>query len=134
MAIQTAIAVPKTQVRSLDTGLFLQTYKPALPATAQNDSQVIATQRHAGRLYGAHLRVPANLGAGATLKLQKRDVDSGVATDISLTTTAATAGVVAGTGLLPVDFKDGDTIEVLVSGAATNTAAVIEIDLLMQRA
>lgn len=134
MAIQTSIAVGKLLVRSLDTGLFVQIFKPVLPVTAQNDSQVIATQRHSGRLVTAHLRVPANLGAGATAKLQKRDVGTGTAVDITAATTAATAGVVSSAGLLPIDFNDGDTIELLVSGAATTVAATIEIDLQMQRA
>lgn len=134
MAIQTAIAVPASQVRSLDTNTFIQGYKPQFPATAQNDSQVIATQRHAGRLYGAHLRVPANLGAGATIKLQLRRASDGVAVDITAPTAAAAAGVVSGSGLIPIDFAAGDTIEALVQGAATTTPAVIEVDLLMQRA
>jgi hypothetical protein len=133
MTIQTAIAIPAKNVRSLDTNVYDVVVKASLPATTNGDSQVILTLPHAARLIGAFLRVPATLGANAVCKLQKRDAVTTTAVDITSATTAATAGVEDGTGLLPIDVKGGDTIELLVSGANAS-AGSIEIDLLLQRA
>jgi hypothetical protein len=135
MAIITSVAIPRTQVRSLDTGLYLQTQRPLLPAANAGDSIVVLTQPTAGRIYGAHLTVPATLGAGVTVKAQKRDAVTGVAVDITASSTAATAGVVAGTGLVPIDFNAGDTLEILVSGAAIAAGAgVVILDVATQHA
>jgi hypothetical protein len=133
MAIQTAIAIAAKNVRSLDTNLYDITGKPVLPATANGDSQVLLTFPNAARLYGAHLTVPATLGAGVTVKLQKRDGTTGAAVDITASSVAATAGIVSGTGLVPIDVKAGDTIEVLVSGGAS-AAGQIAFDLVAQHA
>lgn len=133
MPVQTAIARPAKNVRSLDTNLYLISGKPILPVTANGDSQVLFTFPNNARLYGAHLTVPATLGAGVTVKLQKRDGTSGAAVDISAVSVAATAGISASTGLLPIDVKAGDTIEVLVAGGAS-AAAQIAYDLAAQHA
>ena len=131
MATQTAIAVPATQVRSLDTGLFTINGKPVLPVTANGDRQVLFTAPHAMRVSAAHLRVPATLGASVVCKLQKNSAT--VYTDLTAATTAATAGVVTSAGLLPLDMAAGDTVELLVAGAAS-TAGGIEYDVNVQRA
>ena len=133
MAIQTTIAKAAKLVRMVETGQFALVEKVTIPATTNGDSQVLLTMPFAARVFTAWLRVPATMGAAHTGKLQKRDVDTGVATDLTLTTTAATAGVVVSTGLLPVDLKAGDTIEYLASGANA-VASAIEVDLSMQHA
>ena len=128
MTIQTAIAISARAVRELDTGLYDVTAKPTLPATAAGDSQVLLTMPVPARLYGAHLTVPNNLGSGVICKLQKRDATSGTAVDITAASTAATAGIVSGTGIVPIDVGLGDTIEVLLAGG-TSTAQAIAYDL-----
>jgi hypothetical protein len=135
MAIQTTVAIAQKLVRMLETGLHLLTSRIKLPVVAQDDSQVIFTMPSAGRMIAAFVTVPNSLGAG-TAKLQKRDVDTGVAIDISASTTAATAGTVIGTGLLPIDFKQGDTIELLFSGAAVTaqTTSNVIVDVSVQHA
>lgn len=131
MAVLSSIAIAASLVRSLDTGLFLISGKPLLPVAAAADNIQLLTIPNDMRLLGTHLRVPNDLGAGVTLKLQRNR--GGVRIDIGLVTTAATAGVVLGTGLLPVDLLAGDIIEVLTAGGAS-AAKVIEYDLTVQRA
>lgn len=133
MAIQTTIAKPAKLVRSLDMNAYDVNDKVQLPVTANGDSQVLLTMPHNARLYGAHLTVPAGLGAGVVCKLQKRAIADGAAVDITAASTAATAGIVTGTGLVPIDVLAGDTIEILVSGGAS-VAGLIAYDLLLQRA
>ena len=131
MPTNTTIAVPATQVRSLDTGIFNIAGKPVLPAVPAADRVVLFTAPHAMRVTAAHLRVPATLGASAICKLQKNS--GGAYTDMTASTTAATAGVVSGAGLVPLDLAAGDSVEVLVSGG-TSTAGAIEYDVAAQRA
>ena len=130
MATNSTIAVPASLVRSLDTNLYDIAGKPTLPAVASGDSVTLFTAPHAMRVTSAHLRVPATLGAGVTCKLQKNT--GGTRSDITASTTAATAGVVASVNL-PIDLASGDTIEVLVSGGASSAGA-IEYDVIAQRA
>lgn len=134
MAIQTAVAIPQKLVRMLETGVHDVTSSVQLPVTANADSQVIFTMPSAGRITSAHVTVPNSLGGAATLKLQKRDVDSGVAVDLTTATTAATAGIVSGAGLVPLDYKVGDTIELLVGGGAVAAQAStnVRVDLQVQ--
>lgn len=131
MATITSIAVLARNVRVVDVGLFAIDAKPALPAAANGDNIVLLTAPCDMRLFSAHLRQPATLGAAATLKLQR--VRGGVRTDLTAATTAATAGVVSGAGLVPIDILAGDTIEVLVGGGALS-AGIVEYDLLVRRA
>lgn len=132
MATLTSIAVPSTQVKILDTGIFDISLKPLLPAAANGDRIVLLTFPCAFRMSSTHLKVSAGLGAAATLKMQKNS--GGVYTDISATTTAATAGVVTAALIGPVDFAAGDTIELLVGGGAlTGAVAGTEVDVLGQR-
>ena len=132
MAINGLIAIAARNVRSVDVGEYAIDGKPVLPVVAaQGDSITLFTAPHDMRLYGAHLRQAANVGAGVTLKLQKNS--GGTRTDLTGSTTAATASVVSGSGLVPIDLKAGDTVEVLVSGGV-NAAVAIEYDLLVRRA
>lgn len=132
MATINTIAVAARNVRSLDTGVYAISGKPVLPVVpAAGDSITLFTMPHDARALSAHLRQPANVGAGCTLKLQRNR--AGVRTDLTASTTAATAGVVNSSGLLPVDLIAGDTVEVLVSGAV-NAAAAIEYDIQCQHA
>lgn len=131
MALLNSIAIPAKNVRSLDTGLFAISGKPVLPAAAAGDNITLFTFPHGGRMTGAFLRQPANVGAGVTLKLQKNS--GGVRTDLTAATTAATAGVVSGVGVTPVDFLPGDTVEVLTAGGAS-AAVQVEYDIVCQRA
>ncbi|MCP3735624.1 hypothetical protein M9979_12145 [Sphingomonas sp. RP10(2022)] len=131
MATITSIAIAARNVRSLDTGVYSIDGKPALPAVAAGDRIVLFTAPHAMRLTSAHLRQTAGMGASATLKLQKNSAST--YTDLTASTTAATAGVVNSAGLLPIDLAAGDTVEVLVSGGAS-AAGVIEYDILARHA
>lgn len=132
MATNNLIAKAARNVRTVDVGNFSIDDKPTLPVVAAaGDSVTLFTAPCDMRLYGAHLRQGADVGANVTLKLQKNS--GGTRTDLTASTTAATAGVVSGTGLVPIDLKAGDTVEVLVSGAV-NSAAKIEYDLLVRRA
>lgn len=132
MATNNNIARLARNVRVVDVGSFAIDDKPTLPVVATaGDSVTLFTAPCDMRLYGAHLRQPATVGAGVTLKLQKNS--GGTRTDLTASTTAATAGVVSGSGLVPIDLKAGETVEVLVSGGA-NAAVAIEYDLLVRRA
>lgn len=132
MATINTIAVPAKAVRSLDTGMYNVDGKPVLPiVTAAGDSITLFTFPHDGRIVQAHLRQPATVGAGVTLKLQRNR--GGTRVDLTGSTTAATAGTINGAGLCPTDFLLGDTVEVLVSGGM-NAAVGIEYDLTCQRA
>lgn len=131
MAIISLIAIAARNVRSVDVGEYAIDAKPVLPVAAAGDSITLFTAPHDIRLYGAHLRQPANVGAGVTLKLQRNR--AGTRVDLTTATTAATAGVVSGGGLVPIDLLAGDTVEVLVTGGA-NAAVAIEYDLLCRRA
>jgi hypothetical protein len=131
MAVNNTIAIPVTQVRMLDTGMFNLSGKPTLPAAAAADNITLLTFPNAGRIVNAHLKVPATLGASVVLKMQKNS--GGTRTDLTVATTAATAGVVTSATIGPVDFAAGDTIELLVSGA-TVTPQIVEFDLACQRA
>lgn len=132
MATNNTIAKAARNVRTVDVGTFSIDDKPTLPVVATaGDSITLFTAPCDMRLYGAHLRQGAGVGAGVTLKLQKNS--GGTRTDLTASTTAATAGVVSGSGLVPIDLKAGDTVEVLVSGGQ-NAAVQIEYDLLVRRA
>lgn len=132
MATNTSIQILARNVRSVDVGEYAIDAKPVLPVVAAaGDSVTLFTAPHGMRLFSAHLRQPATVGAGVTLKLQKNS--AGVRTDITASTTAATAGVASSTGLLPLDLAAGDTVEVLVSGAV-NAAVAIEYDILARHA
>jgi hypothetical protein len=132
MATNTSIQMLARNVPSLDTGVYSISKKPVLPVVAAaGDSVTLLTMPHSARILSAHLRQGANVGAGVTLKLQKNS--GGTRTDLTASTTAATAGVVSSIGLLPVDIAPGDTIEVLVSGAQ-NAAVAIEYDIQCQHA
>lgn len=132
MATNSTIAIPARNVRSVDVGEYSIDAKPVLPIVANaGDSVTLFTAPHDMRLYGAHLRQGANVGANVTLKLQRNR--GGTRVDLTASTTAATAGVVSGSGLVPIDILAGDTIEVLVSGGV-NAAVAIEYDLLVRRA
>jgi len=132
MATNTTIALPATQVKILDTGIFDISLKPVLPAVANGDRIVLFTFPCAFRMTSLHLKVSNGLGAAATLKLQKNS--AAVYTDISIATTAATAGVVTAATIGPVDFAAGDTVELLVGGGAlTGGVAGTEVDILGQR-
>jgi hypothetical protein len=130
MANVTSIAKPATQVKSLDTGIYNIADKPVLPAANNGDRIVLFTFPHAFRMTSSHLKVPATLGAGCTIKLQKNS--GGTYTDITALTTAATAGVVTSAAIGPTDFAAGDTIEVLISGANL-TSGTVETDILGSR-
>jgi hypothetical protein len=131
MAVNNTVAIPVTLVRMLDTGMFNLNGKPLLPAAAAADNITLLTFPNAGRMSNAHLKVPATLGAGVTLKMQKNT--GGTRTDLTVVTTAATAGVVTSATIGPVDFLTGDTIELLVAGG-TVTPQIVEFDLTCQRA
>ncbi len=136
MAVQPTLAVPAIKVKSLDTGVYNISNKWQLPQVAQNDSMLLFTFPHAGRCTGVHLKTPASLGAASVHKLQKRDVDTTTAIDITAPTTAATASVVNNSTIGPFDFKAGDTIELLVTGgqSAVQGSANVETDLIVQHA
>lgn len=131
MATNNLIAIPARNVRSLDTNVYAISGKPVLPVAANGDSITLFTMPHNARGLLAHLRQPNNVGAGVTLKLQKNS--GGTRTDLTASTTAATAGVVSSAGLMPGDLAAGDTIEVLVSGGA-NAAVAVEYDIQCQHA
>lgn len=132
MAVQTSIALSARVVRErMDGMLYDINNKPVVPVTAAGDSQVLLTFPNAGRLYGAHLTVPNNMGAGVTAKLQLRRVSDGSTTDITATSAPATAGIFSGSGLVPTDFFVGDTVELLIAGGQSS-AAVIAYDLAAQ--
>lgn len=137
MAILTTIALKATLMRMLETGVhIIPNMRYQVPATTSGDSHVLGYMPSDGRLYGAHLTVPNSLGAGVTVKLQKRDVDTGTAVDITAASTAATAGITSGSGLVPIDFKRGDTIEALFSGGAVTaqTSQNLIADITVQHA
>lgn len=132
MATNTSIQILARNVRSVDVGEYTIDAKPVLPVVAAaGDSITLFTVPHDIRLYGAHLRQAANVGAGVTLKLQRNR--GGARVDLTAATVAAAAGVVSGGGLVPIDLIAGDTVEVLVSGGV-NAAVAIEYDLLCRRA
>lgn len=131
MAVITSIVVPSKLVRSLDTGLFNIDGKPVLPAAANGDQINLFEVPHAMRATAAHLRVPAGLGAASTLKMRRNR--GGVTTDMTAPTTANTAGVVSGAGLVPMDLQAGDIVELVVGGGAL-TAGQVEFDVSAQRA
>jgi hypothetical protein len=131
MATNNLIAIPARLVRSLDTGNYTMDGKPTLPVAAAGDSITLFTMVHAGRIMGATLKVPNTVGAAVTLKLQKNS--GGTRTDLTVATTAATAGVVTGVTLLPVDFLAGDTVEILTAGG-TNAAVIVEYDVVCRHA
>lgn len=131
MATITSIQRLARNVKSLDTGVYNITDKPTLPAAASADRIVLFTFPHAVRMSAAHLKVPATLGASATVKLQKNS--SGTYTDITAISTAATAGSISSSAIGPIDFAAGDTVEVLVGGGAL-TAGQVEYDILCQHA
>jgi hypothetical protein len=133
MTIQTSIAVSPLLVRERMDGMIYDIHgKPVIPATVNGDSQLLLTFPNAGRLYGAHLTVPATLGGGVTGKLQLRRVATNTVVDITQSSTAATAGVVSGSGLVPTDFAVGDTVELLISGGTSAAAQTIAYDLACQ--
>lgn len=133
MATVSTIAIAAKLVRSLDTGLFDITGKPALPAAANADRITLFTAPHDMRVISAHLRQTAGMGAAATLKMQKNPQGAGAnLVDMTAATTAATAGVVTSAGLLPIDLAAGDTVDLLVGGGAL-TAGIVEIDVVAQR-
>ncbi|WP_420136749.1 hypothetical protein [Sphingomonas sp.] len=131
MATNTTIAIPATQLKSLDTGLYNITSKPALPGVANGDRIVLMTFGHAARVSAAHLRQTAAMGAAATMKLQRNS--GGVYTARPAATPAATAGSVGSAAIGPLDFIAGDTVEILVGGGAL-TAGIVEVDVIAQRA
>ena len=132
MATNNLIAVAARNTRTVDVGEFAIDGKPTLPVVAAaGDSVTLFTAPCDMRLFSAHLRQTAALGAGVTLKLQRNR--AGARVDLTQSTTAATAGVASSTGIVPIDILAGDTVEVLVSGGA-NTAQPIEYDLLVRRA
>lgn len=133
MATNSTIAILARNISMLDTGTFNLDGKPVLPAVANGDRIVLLTFPNDGRMTSAYLTVSAGLGGAATLKMQRNR--SGVYTDITAVTTAATAGKVGSAGLLPLDFLAGDTIELLVGGGAlTGGVAGTEYDILAQHA
>lgn len=133
MTVQTTIAILAKNVKMLETGINDINLKPSMPATTNGDSQVIFTFPYAGRMVRTTLRQTAAMGGAATQKVQKRDVDTGTAVDWTVATTAATAGIVTSATIGPMDFKSGDTVEVLVGGGNL-TAGIIELDVEIQHA
>ncbi len=131
MATINTIAIAAKNVKSVDVGVYNINGKPVLPAAPNADRIVLFTAPHGIRVSSVHLKVPATLGANATLKVQKNS--GGVYTDASATTTAATAGVVTGATTGPFDLAAGDSIELLVGGGAL-TSGQVEYDILCQHA
>ena len=125
MATNNTIALPARNVRSVDVGEYAIDGKPVMAVAPAGDSVTLFTVPHGIRLYGAHLRSLAAQTAALKLQLNR----GGVRTDLTGATTAGQDSRATGAGLTPTDLQPGDTVEVLVSGAASNATA-IEYDLL----
>jgi hypothetical protein len=113
---------------------YTVTLKRSLAANdaAQDDSIQLMTIGQNARINGActFLKTSATLGASATAKLQRnRD---GTRVDLTIATTAGSAGIVSGVTKGCLDLLAGDIIEVLIAGAGQSAAADIEVDMLLQ--
>lgn len=131
MAVLSTILLAARFVRVVDVGEFSIDAKPVLPAANNGDNIQLFTAPCDMRLNTSHLKVPNTLGASATLKMQRNR--GGTRVDMTATTTAATAGVVNGSTIGPMDLQAGDIIELLVGGGAL-TSGTVEYDLLVRRA
>jgi hypothetical protein len=129
MAVNTTIQRLARNVRTVDVGEFSIDDKPVLPVAVAGDSITLFTVPCDMRLYGAHLRSLAAQTATAKLQLNR----GGTRTDLTAATTAGSDSRTTGAGLVPIDLKAGDMIEVLVGGTSSNATA-IEYDLLVRRA
>lgn len=101
------------------------------PASGDNIKLFTVPIGQKWRLSSVAQRIAATFGAGAIV--QARHNRAGVYTPIAGASTAAAASKTDGSALiaLPLDLIGGDTIELLVSGAAISAAATATLDMVV---
>lgn len=134
MARITNLIIPATLVPLVDVSLYNLVARPALTngVAANGDTIDVAPILRAARLVGAHVKTPASLGAGATVKVVRFRPSDSSSVDLTVATAAGGAAYANGNTIGPVDLLAGDVIALAVGGANIAAAAIVEVDVQLQ--